>query len=178
MADIDVMLDLETWGTKPGCAIRSIGAVVFDPRGTLPLTPATFYRNILDESCLSIGLVKDPGTVEWWSRQSREAQDALLKDQVHVGHALTDFADWFRGQRANYVWAQGSNFDPGLVEHIFDLIGVRCPWKFFNTQDTRTAYRMGGLDTRTMPRAGTYHNALDDAIHQAKCVQEAHRRVS
>ena len=26
-----VMLDLETWGTRPGCDIRSIGAVVFDP---------------------------------------------------------------------------------------------------------------------------------------------------
>ena len=29
----DVMLDLETWGTRPGCAIRSIGACVFNPNG-------------------------------------------------------------------------------------------------------------------------------------------------
>lgn len=28
---IDIMLDLETWGTTPGSDIRSIGAVVFDP---------------------------------------------------------------------------------------------------------------------------------------------------
>lgn len=28
---VSVMLDLETWGTRPGCDIRSIGAVVFDP---------------------------------------------------------------------------------------------------------------------------------------------------
>lgn len=28
---IHVMLDLETWGTEPGCDIRSIGACVFDP---------------------------------------------------------------------------------------------------------------------------------------------------
>ncbi len=26
-----IMLDLETWGTEPGCDIRSIGACVFDP---------------------------------------------------------------------------------------------------------------------------------------------------
>lgn len=31
MSAIDVMLDLETWGTSPGCDIRSIGACVFDP---------------------------------------------------------------------------------------------------------------------------------------------------
>ena len=29
----DVMVDLETWGTKPGCAIISIGAVSFGPDG-------------------------------------------------------------------------------------------------------------------------------------------------
>lgn len=28
---IHIMLDLETWGTEPGCDIRSIGACVFDP---------------------------------------------------------------------------------------------------------------------------------------------------
>lgn len=28
---IHIMLDLETWGKKPGCDIRSIGACVFDP---------------------------------------------------------------------------------------------------------------------------------------------------
>ena len=28
---IHIMLDLETWGTTPGCDIRSIGACVFDP---------------------------------------------------------------------------------------------------------------------------------------------------
>jgi hypothetical protein len=28
---IHVMLDLETWGTEPGCDLRSIGACVFDP---------------------------------------------------------------------------------------------------------------------------------------------------
>jgi hypothetical protein len=30
---ICVMLDLETWGKRPGCDIRSIGACVFDPVG-------------------------------------------------------------------------------------------------------------------------------------------------
>lgn len=34
---ISIMVDLETWGTEPGCDIRSIGAVVFDPlTGKIP----------------------------------------------------------------------------------------------------------------------------------------------
>ena len=31
VTQIDISLDLETWGTTPGSDIRSIGACVFDP---------------------------------------------------------------------------------------------------------------------------------------------------
>jgi len=37
-----VMFDLETWGTTPGSALRSIGAVEFDPMGKD--IGRTFYR--------------------------------------------------------------------------------------------------------------------------------------
>ena len=41
-----VMVDLETWGTHAGAAIRSIGACMFDPvKGTIE---QTFYMNITD----------------------------------------------------------------------------------------------------------------------------------
>lgn len=47
---INIMLDLETWGTEPGCDIRSIGACVFDPVtgyvggfGEIVNTQHTFY---------------------------------------------------------------------------------------------------------------------------------------
>ncbi len=59
-----LMLDLETWGTAPGSALRSIGAVFFDLDGK---TGETFYRNIDKQSCLDAGLKIDPATVSWWS---------------------------------------------------------------------------------------------------------------
>lgn len=41
---LHVMIDLETWGTKPGCDIRSIGAVVFDPlTGMLGNDPESYF---------------------------------------------------------------------------------------------------------------------------------------
>lgn len=44
---INIMLDLETWGTKPGCDIRSIGACVFWPDSIGECVaregPKTFY---------------------------------------------------------------------------------------------------------------------------------------
>jgi len=47
---VSVMLDLETWGTEPGCDIRSIGAVVFNPvtgtiAGDIPHDRSEFFKN-------------------------------------------------------------------------------------------------------------------------------------
>lgn len=33
------------------------------------------------------------------------------------------------------------------------------------------------LDLETLAREGTYHNALDDAAYQVRCVQEALKNV-
>jgi hypothetical protein len=150
----NVMLDLETWGTAPGSALRSIGACEFDPH--TDQIGEKFYANIADESCVEVGLIKDASTVAWWGRQTKQAQDSLL-----VGV---------------FVWSQGANFDQPLWEAAVRPLGMRTPWKFTDSRCTRTAYDMGGFNPYVMKRAGTHHNALDDAIHQAKCVQGAYRK--
>ena len=72
-----VMLDLETWGTRPGSALRSIGAVTFGLNATS--VGARFYRNIDKESCLLAGLTVDTETVSWWLKQAPEAVAYLGK---------------------------------------------------------------------------------------------------
>jgi hypothetical protein len=165
-----VMLDLETWGTKPGAALRSIGAVFFDLRGG---TGAEFYANIDRESCLAAGLAVDPGTERWWSQQSKQAQDSLLVDPKPLKEVVTLFHAWFFKNKGLKVWSQGANFDGPLWEAAAAAVGARVPWKFYDTRDTRTVYDVFGFDTGMLPRAGTYHNALDDAKHQVRCVQTA-----
>lgn len=171
----NVMLDLETWGTRPGCAIRSVGAVTFDPYGTS--TGDEFYLNIDDASCASAKLHKDPDTVRWWSQQSREAQDSLLRDPVPLRKVAVAFCGWWRKSRGIFLWGQGANFDGVLWEHALRAVDHAPPWRFYDTRDTRTAYDMGQFDSRTIKRRGTYHNALDDAKHQVACVQAAYRKV-
>lgn len=112
------MLDLETFGTKPGSVIRSIGAVMFDLDGR---TGPEFYRNIDEESCVKAGLTYDPSTVSWWAT----------------------------------------------------AVGARVPWSYNDALDTRTAYVIGNLNAFSVKREGTYHNALDDAKHQVRCVAKA-----
>ena len=166
-----IMFDLETWGTRPGSALRSIGAVVFDPAGGE--MGAEFYRNISDESCTNLGLAKDPATMAWWARQSETAQASLAVNTLPLSSVVTDFHQWFKANGGEQIWCQGANFDSVLWEAAAIAAGARPPWKFWNVRDTRTIYEVFRFNDKTLPRAGTYHNALDDAKHQVLCVQKA-----
>lgn len=166
------MLDLETFGTKPGSVLRSIGAVVFDLSGNMG---EEFYYNIDQGTCQAAGLTVDANTAQWWSRQSKEARDALLVDPRPLPWVVADFHGWFvanAGMGAR-VWAQGANFDPAMWEAAALAVNNPVPWKFYNVRDTRTAYDIANLNTSSVPRSGTYHNALDDAKHQVRCVAKA-----
>ena len=173
-----VMLDLETWGTKPGCALRSIGAVSFNVDGNSNgWIGDEFYRNIDAQSCLDAGLTKEPSTVDWWERQSPEAQAALRINPLPLLTVVGEFHDWLRFVRGEFVWSHGGNFDEPIWSAAAHAVGAKVPWKFWNARCTRTLYHVADFDPRTLPRSGTYHNALDDARYQAQCVCAAMQRL-
>ena len=172
----NIMFDLETFGTKPGSVLRSIGAVVFDPEtGAMG---QTFYRNIDRASCEAVGLRVDPNTEAWWAKQSREAQDALLVDCKPMAAVATDFHQFFKACGGVQLWCQGANFDSVLWEAAINALWPSksfLPWKFWNVRDTRTVYEIAGFDPNSLQRGGTYHNALDDSRFQVRCVHAAVR---
>lgn len=167
-----VMLDLETWGTKPGSALRSIGAVAFELEGGVG---ESFYQNIDQGSCVRAGLTIDEATVAWWKKQSQEAQAALLINPVPLTNVVTEFNAFFHNVDAYFVWSQGGNFDEPLWNAATSAAGFAVPWKFWNARCTRTLYQLAGFDPRTLKRDGTHHNALDDALFQVNCVQASAR---
>ena len=167
-----VMLDLETWGVLPGCALRSIGACVFDTiTGQIG---ETFYRNIDDGSCAKVGLLKEPGTVKFWSEQSEAARDAFRHDAVPLGTALLDFGAWFRKVNAHQLWAHGANFDPPILEAAHEAVMLPIPWQFWNVRCCRTVLALGGRRPERV-KGDTLHHALDDATAQAKAVATVFR---
>jgi len=172
----DVMVDLETWSTRPGAILRSLGAVFFDPEtGQLG---DEFYCNINEASCKKLKMHKDESTIEWWAKPDNAlANKQLAMDQVPIVDVLNRFATFWRNGRGLWFWSQGANFDEPLLAWAFHAAGIKQPWEFYRAQDTRTAYRMGGFNSHTVKRAGTYHNALDDSKHQVVCVSMAHKKV-
>jgi hypothetical protein len=175
---MNVMLDLETFGTTPGCAIRSIGAVTFALEGDH--AEQSFSVNIDTHSCLYARLHIEQGTHEWWKQQSAEARAALQIDARPLSAVVAEFETWCKRQSSMNdlkIWAQGSNFDPVLWKAAAKAVGRGVSWKFYNCRDTRTLYELAGFDPRSVARVGVYHSALDDARHQVRCCREAYKKL-
>lgn len=172
----DVMIDLETWGTQPGCIVRSIGAVLFD-RNQPPdeyRESVTFSRTIQEISQSAQGLEYDPETVLWWKAPERaEANARLLTDQRQFREVAEEFNLWFVNMEAEYIWCHGATFDVPIWEAACRVFGVSPVWKFYNVRCTRTVYDTYGLNRDKVRRAGLHHDALQDALYQVECVQTA-----
>lgn len=166
----DAMIDLETLGTSPGCAILSIGAAMFGPDGI----GETFYTPVLLASCTTAGLTIDPATVAWWMQQSDAARaEAFRADAAPLPGVLNSFSAWFLQQKAKYPWCHGATFDVPIMEAAYRACNMVPPWSYFNVRDTRTLYDLA--DVKIDRSKGTHHNALDDAINQAKAAAKAFR---
>lgn len=171
-----IMLDTETLGTTPGSVILSVGACSFDPKN--PDRPMNkFYRNIDADSSKALNMTTDPSTMAWWREQSAEAKAALLVDPQPLDKVLWDFSAWFEQEGGEEIWSHGSVFDQPIMEEAYRLVGMLAPWNFRNCRDTRTLYAVLDFDYSIVPREGTHHNALDDAVYQALCVTAAYSHL-
>jgi len=172
-----IMLDLETFGVRPGCVIRSIGAVEFEIDGT---TGDRFYANIDQRSCEVVGLTIDQKTADWWRQQPAAVQALLTKDPQPLRTVVRDFYHWFRGKGPadrTRLWAHGAAFDPVIWQAACEAVGLEgVPWSYFNVRDTRTLFDFTLFDVRDMERDTSPHSALDDCLFQVKCVAAAYQR--
>ncbi|EEY5203454.1 exodeoxyribonuclease VIII [Escherichia coli] len=167
-----LMIDLETMGKNPDAPIISIGAIFFDPQ-TGDMGPE-FSKTIDLETA---GGVIDRDTIKWWLKQSREAQSAIMTDEIPLDDALLqlrEFIDENSGEFFVQVWGNGANFDNTILRRSYERQGIPCPWRYYNDRDVRTIVELGkaiDFDARTaIPFEGERHNALDDTRYQAKYV--------
>ncbi|EET7428991.1 exonuclease, partial [Escherichia coli] len=124
-AGIHLMIDLETMGKNPDAPIISIGAIFFDPQ-TGEMGPE-FSKTIDLETA---GGVIDRDTIKWWLKQSREAQSAILTDEIPLDDALLqlrEFIDENSGEFFVQVWGNGATFDNVILRRSYERQGIPCP---------------------------------------------------
>lgn len=182
---VHVMVDLETMGKKHNAPIVAIGAVVFDPAtGSIG---ESFYKVVCLESSVNWGAVIDPSTVIWWLKQSSEARSAIVNDDaIPLLDALLQFREFVSdnvagGSKKAQVWGNGASFDNSILRSSYDCIAEDYPWEYWNDRDVRTMVELGHAinyePQKAIPFEGERHNALADAIHQARYVSAIWQRL-
>jgi DNA polymerase III epsilon subunit-like protein len=156
-----VMIDLESLGTKPGSALVALGAVKFGNGEIL----AEFYERIDVESCVQLGLEMDTSTVMWWLKQADGPRLEITQPGKHLAEVLGNFSQWIGAEDVE-VWGNGAAFDNVLLSCAYDAAIRKRPWKYSGDRCYRTIKNLH--PEVPMVRDGTHHNALDDARDQAR----------
>ena len=177
-----VMLDLETLDTAPSAVVISIGAVAFDPY-TNELG-SRFYVEMTEDISTQqlVGRTISGNTVNWWMQQDVAAKRVFAvpptdsSARVSTVEALERFRAFVvdNGDRNVELWGNGADFDNTILGSLYDVFGLKKPWSYSRNRCYRTMRALGIGPRRSLSQAreGVHHNALDDAVTQARHLQE------
>lgn len=163
-----LMIDIETGGTNPGCAIFSIGACAFNP-----YTPGSihsqFYIEISHSSNQELNLAFDPNTMDWW-------QEKAPNGPTHIKDALQQLLIWISNHPSTAHWANSPSFDYVILKTALGKLNKSWPLKYTQERDLRTLRALAFPSDP--PHLNNSHNALQDAVRQALFVQLAYQRLN
>lgn len=156
-----IMIDMETLGLTADAVILSIGAVKFNLDGEI--SDKCLYGVCDIESQLRRHI--NGGTLAWWMEQHVDAKN-IFRDGVPLAHVLENMRK-FVDHEDYFVWSNGADFDIPLLSHALRTHDMQPLFKHWNHRCFRTIKE----EYKSCPKPpfeGTKHNALMDAIYQAK----------
>lgn len=170
----DIMLDIETLGTRPGCVILTLGAVKFNPFSMEAPGPGLYVRPDVDEQ-IAAGREVQEDTMRWWMQQAEDVREEALgeDDRISVEEMYKQLNRFLVG--SNNIWCQGPAFDMVIIENLYRQYGWPTPWQFWQIRDSRTLFGVHG-DPRVKGKVGL-HNALEDCVSQATAVQQVYNKL-
>jgi hypothetical protein len=160
------MVDIETLASRHDAMVLSIGAVKIDP--VKMELGETFYAVLPLKEQQRAGRYIDERTVRWWAMQTYDAQQVLRDKQTpyaDLRNTLHAFNRYYGDSTG--LWGNGVDFDNVILRHLFEQFDVDPAWSYRHNRCFRT---MRALWPTRLEREGVHHNALDDAIYQAKCL--------
>lgn len=172
-----VMIDMETLGTEADAVILSIGAVKFDLDSDR-IDDAALYASLSIESNLEAKRHLSEQTLLWHLKQPLEVQAVFHEPKQTLRSALEDLSAWWSGsQHSKFVWSNGADFDIAILAHAYRQQRMETPWEFYDSRCVRTYKNIPGMKGIRIDNA-LKHNALADAVSQAKLVQAIQRKLS
>lgn len=161
---MDLMIDIETGGVQPNCAIFSIGALFFDP--TSDRLGDSFYEEISHESNKKLERQFEIATMNWWAGKAPNGN-------AHIASVLNDLIRWIVSHKPRYVWANSPSFDLVILKNVINKINLLWPLPYHAERDVRTIKALAWPDESY--HLNNSHNALADCTNQARLVQAGYK---
>lgn len=176
--NFDVMVDIETLGTKPDSTVFQIAAAVFDIKtGELQET----FNMTADISCSKP--VVDGSTIKWWLETDKELFAKLLSSgNCSEDYMFQQFHVWMEelAKKGDIrLWGNGILFDNNFIRTHFEMSGLKYPVKYNNDRDVRTILQLVAdklsctekeLKEKFRPEDCHDHDAFDDVRKQVQLV--------
>lgn len=157
-----MMIDCETLDIGERPILLSIGAVVFDDSQIYEY----FHIGIDIESSKQHGFTVSQSTLDWWDQQDPAARAVAFSGGEEIKAALHALVYFFEENECIEIWSKGALADIRWINNALDYFGIERPWKYYKEFCFRTLLK--SVPKFEIPFTGIPHNALDDAIHQAK----------
>lgn len=170
---IDVMVDIETLGTKADSTIFQIAAIAFDIETGQHLSQFNRTADISKNDYMNV----DGSTIKWWLNENKELFTNLINSGVGSSEELLEeFHSWLTGLSVVgdlHLWGNGIMFDNNMIKTQFEESVLEHPINFRNDRDVRTLVELAAIklgttvsEIRKRFDRGTAHDAFDDVKHQ------------
>ncbi len=170
----NAMIDVETLAVDWNAVVLTIGAVKFNPFTND--IDSKFHVKLDVDSQIEKGRVTDERTLAWWGQQEESVKSKAFSPEgrIDVGEALDKLSAW--AADTHRVWCQGPSFDFPIVDSLYRQYDRQIPWKFWNQRDARTVTGLLAEDIKNKIKFEA-HDAAEDCIAQAKCVQYVYNKL-
>lgn len=168
---MEVMIDIETLGTRPGSVITQIGVARFDK----VKVQSSWSGYVSIDEQLEKGAKLDIDTLRWWAASPQGLAAQLAKRPISttsVAYVLEQLDNQVRGCIG--VWANSPSFDLVLLEDLYNRFERPLPWKYTQQRDQRTALVMRGFKRASevlQCDQQLAHDAGYDARYQAEVIR-------
>lgn len=184
---LNLMLDLEAFGPRPRGLIVSVGAVVFDDelppeRCVLEGDENRFYGVLDSQDARDARFVVDGDTMAWWATQGQAFAQLMVEMSTRgerIEALFGRLAAWlsrFKGTPIRH-WHNAPSYDALMLETTFKALGLESPLSYKTERDYRTMMELAHGAVRLGVPVSGVHNALFDAVEQAKLATAALQKL-
>ena len=177
MNRIDIMVDIETLGTKSDSTIIQIAAIAFDIHTGRHIEKFNQKVDITKNEKLNVS----GSTIKWWLNTNKELLAEIINTGVNSSdQVLINFHNWLNELQEDknlYLWGNGILFDNKMIQHQFENLGLSYPIYYRNDRDLRTLLDLASnktglseIEIRNSLKDDILveHDAYDDVIYQIK----------